>query len=82
MLAILHFFWLGIEANEVVGLRMIKITSGGPAALSEMHLMIAEKMEAAAEASTSLICGQTPMVVVARYREHVANNRLRLLASS
>jgi hypothetical protein len=82
MLAILHFFWLGIEVNEVVGLRMMKITSGGPAAMSEVQLMIAEKMDAAAEASTSLICGQTPMVVVARYREHVANNRRRLLAAS
>jgi hypothetical protein len=80
MLAILHFFWLGIEANEVVGLRLMKITSGGPAAISEIQLMIAEKMDAAAEASTSLICGQSPMAVVARYREHVANNRQRLLA--
>jgi hypothetical protein len=82
VLSFMPFIWLGIEANEVVGLRMMKITSGGPDALSEIQLMIAEKMDAAAEASTSLICGQTPMVVVARYREHVANNRLRLLASS
>ncbi len=80
MLALLPFIWLGIEANEVVGLRMMKIASGGPAALSEMHLMIAEKMGAAAEASTSLICGHSPMAVVARFREHVANNRRRLLA--
>jgi hypothetical protein len=82
MICVLTFILLGIEANEVVGLRMMKITSGGPAALSEMHLMIAEKMDAAAEASTSLICGHSPMAVVARYREHVANNRLRLLAAS
>jgi hypothetical protein len=80
MLALLHFIWLGFEANEVVGLRMVKITSGGPAAISEIQLMIAEKMDAAAEASTSLICGHSPMAVVARYREHVANNRQRLLA--
>ena len=82
MLALLHFISLGIEANEVVGLRMMKIASGGPAALSEIQLMIAEKMSAATEASTSLICGHSPIAVVARYREHVANNRRRLLASS
>jgi hypothetical protein len=80
VLSLMPFIWLGIEANEVVGLRMMKITSGGPAAISEIQLMIAEKMDAAAEASTSLICGQSPMAVVARYREHVANNRQRLLA--
>jgi hypothetical protein len=82
MLALIHFIWLGIEANEVIALRMMKITSGGPDAMSEIQMMIAEKMDAAAEASTSLMRGQTPMAVVARYREHVANNRLRLLASS
>jgi hypothetical protein len=80
-LSFLPFIWLGIEANEVVGLRMMKITSGGPAAISEIQLMIAEKMGAAAEASTSLICGHSPMAVVARFREHVANNRRRLLES-
>ena len=81
MLAFLPLMWLGIEANEVVGLRMMKITSGGPDALSEIQLMIAEKMNAATEASTSLICGHSPMAVVARFREHVANNRRRLLAA-
>jgi hypothetical protein len=80
MICELSFILLGIEANEVVSLRMMKITSGGPAAMIEIQLMIAEKMGAAAEASTSLICGQTPKAVVARFREHVANNRQRLLA--
>jgi hypothetical protein len=80
MICALSFILLGIEANEVVSLRIMKITSGGPAAMSEVQLMIAEKMAAAAEAGTSLICGHSPMAVVARYREHVANNRQRLLA--
>jgi hypothetical protein len=80
MLAFMPFMWLGIEANEVIGLRIMKITSGGPDALSEIQLMIAEKMGATAEAGTGLICGQTPMAVIARFREHVANNRRRLLA--
>jgi hypothetical protein len=43
-------------------------------------MMIAEKMDAASEAGTSLICGRSPLVVVARFRELVRNNRRRLLA--
>jgi hypothetical protein len=80
MLIFLPFIWLGLEANEVIGLRLIKITSGGPAAMSEIQLMIAEKMDAAAEASASFIRGETPMAVIAKIREHVVNNRRRLLA--
>jgi hypothetical protein len=81
VLAFLPFMWLGIEANEVVALRIMKIASGGPDAFSEIQLMIAEKMTAGTEASTSLICGHSPVAVIARYREHVANNRRRLLAA-
>ncbi len=80
MLAFLPLILLATEASEVVGLRVMKITSGGPDALSEIQLMIAEKIDAAAEASKSLIYGRSPMAVVARYREHVGNNRQRLLA--
>jgi hypothetical protein len=43
--------------------------------------MITEKINASAEAGTSLIFGQSPTAVMARVREHVANNQRRLSAS-
>jgi hypothetical protein len=63
---------LAVEANEVIGLRMMKIISGGPDAMAEMQLMITEKINASAEAGTSLMFGQSPTAVMARVREHVA----------
>ncbi len=74
------FIQLAIEANEVISLRMTKIISGGPGAIAEIQLMITEKIDASAEAGTNLIFGQSPVAVVARVREHVANNHRRLSA--
>jgi hypothetical protein len=75
---LIPFIWLAIEANEVIALRMAKIISGGPDAMTEIQLMITEKIDAGAEAGTSLIFGQNPTAIVARFREHVASNRRRL----
>jgi hypothetical protein len=72
------FIWLAIEANEVIALRMAKIISGGPEAVTEIQLMLTEKIDAAAEAGTNLIFGQSPTAIVARFREHVASNQRRL----
>jgi hypothetical protein len=79
---LIPFIRLAIEANEVIGLRMMKIISGGPDAMTEIQLMITEKINASAEAGTSLFFGHSPTVVVARVREHVANNQRRLSAPS
>lgn len=78
---LISFVRLAIEANDVIGLRMMKIISGGPDAMNEMQLMIREKIDASAEAATSLIFGQSPTAIVARVREHVANNQRRLSSS-
>jgi hypothetical protein len=78
---LIPFIRLAIEANEVIGLRMMKIISGGPDAIAEFQLMITEKIDASAEAGTSLMFGQSPTAVLARVREHVANNQRRLSAS-
>jgi hypothetical protein len=80
-LVLIPFIRLAIEANEVIGLRMMKIISGGPDAMTEMQLMLTEKINASAEAGTNLLFGQGPTAIVARYREHVANNQRRLSAS-
>jgi hypothetical protein len=79
---LIPFIRLAIEANEVIGLRMMKIISGGPGAMTEIQLMITKKKHASAEAGTSLIFGHSPTAVVARVREHVANNQRRLSAPS
>lgn len=78
---LIPFIRLAIEANEVIGLRMMKIISGGPDALTEIQLMITEKINASAEAGASLIFGHSPTAVVARVREQVANNQRRLSGS-
>jgi len=42
---------LGLESNTVIGLRMLRIGSGGGHALSEIQLMIGEKVDAAFEST-------------------------------
>jgi hypothetical protein len=69
---------LGLESANVIGLRMLKLTRGGSGALSEMHLMIGEKVNAAFESGTNLMAGASADSVVNRYRQHVAANAERL----
>jgi hypothetical protein len=73
---------LGLEANRVINLRMMKIAKGGEDARNEAFLMVDEKVLAALEASASLFAGHGPEVVINRYREHVAANAKRLAATS
>lgn len=72
---------LGLEANRVINLRMMKIAKGGEDARNEAFLMVDEKVLAALEASASLFAGHGPEVVINRYREHVAANAKRLAAT-
>lgn len=69
---------LGLESANVIGLRMLKLTRGGSSALSEMHLMIGEKVNAAFESGANLMAGASANSVVDRYRQHVAANAERL----
>lgn len=78
MLALIPFIQLAFEASEVIGLRLFKFASGSPDAMTEVELMISEKVDAAVEAGVSIISGHSPVYVVERYREHVANNHRRL----
>jgi hypothetical protein len=72
---------LGLEANRVISLRIMKIAKGGEDARNEAFLMVDEKVLAALEACASLFAGHGPEVVINRYREHVAANAKRLAAS-
>ena len=72
---------LAFEAHDVMRLRTVKIASGGTDALSEVHLIISEKIVATVEALSSMMFGSTPIAVIKRYREYVAANAFRLAAS-
>ena len=55
-------FWydaamLSLEAQRVVGLRMMKIAGGGPGAHAEASRMVTEKIAASLTAATTLMCG-------------------------
>ena len=69
---------LALEANAVIGLRLIKIAHGGVDAAHEVNLMVQEKVDAAAEAMTTLLGGGRIGTVLAGYRRRVAVNAQRL----
>lgn len=70
--------FLAFESSNVIGLRMMKMMSGGSGLHDEAHLMVIEKIHAVFEAATSLMAGGTANSVVDRYREYVAANAKRL----
>ena len=79
-------FQLGLEAQQVIGLRMMKAAVGGPSAQTEAARMVSEKTEAALQvqalAITGLMTGAahlTPARTLALYRRKVQANRRRLL---
>jgi hypothetical protein len=81
----LNAFQLGIEAQGVIGLRLMKIAAGDAAALAESQLMVTEKVEAALIANTHLAVGlmtgsglSGARKAQAHYRRAVRANRRRL----
>ena len=72
---------LGLEAQRVIGLRLIKLSGGGPAAQAEALRMVSEKTTALAEAGLTLARGGSAGSVIRRYRTHVRSNKRRLLKS-
>jgi len=76
---------LGVEAASVIGLRSMKIATGGPAANAEAELMVREKMEAALALQSLAMIGAlgstAPGIAsktLAHYRRRVQANRRRL----
>ena len=69
---------LAAEANGVVALRMMKLMRGGKSARREAELMVSEKIDAALEATASLMAGASGDKIVHRYRKRVAANAKRL----
>jgi hypothetical protein len=69
---------LGMEAQRVIGLRLMRIAAGGRGARFESGRMVTERIAAAQEAAATLMAGGSPETVVRRYRTHVRKNRTRL----
>lgn len=69
---------LALESSEVIGLRIVKIATGGVDAQHEAHLMISEKIDAVVELGARLLCGATAVGLISRFREQVAANARRL----
>ena len=72
---------LAIEANQVIGLRTMKLMRGGKRAVREAELMVSEKVDAALEATASLMSGASGDAIVRRYRRRVAANAKRLTSA-
>lgn len=70
---------LGFEAQRVIGLRLAKLATWDAAAAAEAQLMVAEKVAAFVEASTTLATGGSHKKVIRRYRTHVRANERRLM---
>jgi hypothetical protein len=78
--------WLGVEAQSVIALRMMRFAAGGVTAQSEARRMIADKVaagiEAQAAAAASLASGQRDTVVASKVlrvvKRRVLANKRRL----
>jgi hypothetical protein len=69
---------LALESSHVVGLRLMKFALGGRGAGFEANLMVTEKIAASLEAAATLSKSGDILMVVDRYRQHVAANAARL----
>jgi len=72
---------LGLEAQRFIGLRLMKLSTGGPAAQAEAFRMVSEKGAALTEAGLALARGGSAGSVIRRYRTRVRSNKRRLLKS-
>jgi hypothetical protein len=69
---------LAVESSSVMAMRTLKLMAGDHAAMDEARLMINEKVDAAFEATASLMSGASGDEIIRRYRHHVAENAKRL----
>jgi hypothetical protein len=67
-----------LEAQHVIGLRVLKVAAGGTAAQAEVVRMMTEKFTALAEGAATLAAGGSTQAVMRRYRTHVRANARRL----
>ena len=76
-------FWYGaamlsFEAQQVIGLRMMKLAMGGTKAQTEANRMMTEKVTEAIAVAATLMSGGSGHAVVAQVRRRVRSNSRRL----
>jgi hypothetical protein len=78
--------WLALEAQQVIALRVLKLSRGGAAARREAHRMVAEKVNAAGKAAGMMAAAGArgapdggADAVMRMLRRRVRANRKRLL---
>jgi hypothetical protein len=69
---------LALESQTIIGIRLARLSLGGPAAMVEAERMVSEKVLALGEAATTLVTGGSAHDVVRGYRRHVQANAQRL----
>jgi hypothetical protein len=82
----MRVFQLGLEAQSVMALRMMRLASGDARGQDELNRMVVEKMTALAEAqmaaAMAIMNGHKDHVVARKalsvFRKHVRDNRRRL----
>ena len=82
----MRVFQLGLEAQSVMALRIMRLASGDARGQDELNRMVVEKLTALAEAqmavATAIMNGQKDHVVARRaltvFRKHVRDNKRRL----
>ncbi len=73
-----EFGMMAIEAQTVVGLRMMKLAQGGAGAQTEAVRMIDEKIHAGQRAILQTMSGRSPASVLKGVHQKVRANRKRL----
>jgi hypothetical protein len=69
---------LAVESQQVIGLRLLRLSLGGARAREEATRMVFEKVTAADQAVSRLIRGASPDSIVQDYRDKVRLNVARL----
>jgi hypothetical protein len=69
---------LAFEAQNVIGLRMMRLAAGGAAATAEAERMVTEKVFAAIDAGAVLLTGGSAHKVIKGYRRKVRANARRM----
>jgi hypothetical protein len=72
---------LGFEASTVIGLRLLKIGCGGPAAGAEARQMIDEKIESGLALQSMALTGRLGRTADSVVRKTLAHYRLKVRAN-
>ncbi|HEX3666802.1 MAG TPA: hypothetical protein VHU23_16375 [Rhizomicrobium sp.] len=71
-------FMLGLECQQAIALRLLKLSIGGPKARRESRKMVTEKVDAAFAAGQLAMGGASPTRLLKSYRTKVRANVKRL----